>query len=156
MTDSESTQLINFDNAVTHTLEGTTPQENSRTWSANWVAPEVDGDVTFYTAVNVANGNGGTTGDEIKTNSVSYQINDVGIEDVSLVEGIYPNPAANFLNLDLAKSDLVVSVYNLNGKLLESFVAEGQSTSINLSGYKTGVYFVKAGNSPMQKFLVRK
>lgn len=156
MADTESTQLINSDHAVTHTLDGTTPQENSGTWSANWVAPEVDGDVTFYTALNVANGNGTTSGDEIKTNSLSYQINDVGIEEVSLVEGIYPNPATNFLNLDLTKSDLKVSVYSLNGKMLESIVAEGQSTTINLTGYKTGIYFVKAGNSPMQKFIVRK
>lgn len=156
LADEENTRFVNNNDAVSHTFNGTSPQSNSRTWTANWVAPEVDGDVTFYTAVNVANGNGGTTGDEIKTNSVSYQINDVGIDEVSLVEGIYPNPATNFLNLDLAKSDLEVRVYSINGKMLESFVAEGQSTTINLSDYKTGVYFVKAGNSPMQKFLVRK
>jgi hypothetical protein len=157
LSDEANTRFVNNDKAVSHTFDGTSPQSNIRTWTTNWVAPaEVDGDIIFYTAVNVANGNGGTTGDEIKTNSVSYQINDVGIEEISLVEGIYPNPATNFLNLDLAKSNLEVSVYNLNGKLLERFVAEGQSTTIHLSEYKTGIYFVKAGNSPMQKFLVRK
>jgi hypothetical protein len=157
LTDEENTRLVNSDAAVSHTFNGTSPQSNSRTWIANWMAPaEIDGNINFYTAVNVANGNGANSGDQIYTNSVSYQINDVGIEEISLVEGIYPNPATNFLNLDLAKSDLEISVYSINGKVLESFVAQGQSTTINLSEYKTGIYFVKAGNSPMQKFLVRK
>lgn len=157
LTDSEATRFVNNDDAVSHSVDGTTPQDNSRTWSANWVAPEdADGNITFYTAVNVANGNGANSGDEILTNSTSYQINTVGIDELSVVERMYPNPASNFVYLDLARSDLEIKVYSLNGKITESFIAEGLNTTINLEGYKPGVYFVKAGNSPMQKFLVRK
>ena len=50
--------------------EVTHSNSNSRSWSVNWTSPaNGSGTVTFYVAVNFANGNGGTSGDDWATNS---------------------------------------------------------------------------------------
>lgn len=46
------------------------PSAGSKSWSFSWTAPAAGtGSVTFYAATNVANGDGGTGGDQIYTNA---------------------------------------------------------------------------------------
>lgn len=68
ITDAGRTKLANANAAVTHTAGGTAPNGDIGTWSANWTAPTAGtGLVRFNTAVNAANGNGSTSGDQIYT-----------------------------------------------------------------------------------------
>ncbi len=68
ITDAGRTQLANANAAVTHTAGGTSLSGNTSTWSANWTAPTSGtGSIKFNTAVNAANGNGMTSGDQIYT-----------------------------------------------------------------------------------------
>ncbi len=51
-------------NARLSSGEVTHSNSNSRAWSVDWTAPTTgSGDVVFYLAVNIVNGNGGTSGD---------------------------------------------------------------------------------------------
>jgi len=74
ITNATQTQLTNGNKAVTHKSAGTTPTGNSKTWTVSWTAPAVSaGPVTFYAALNAANGNGQNTGDVIYKTSTTVQ-----------------------------------------------------------------------------------
>lgn len=74
ITESNRTKLVNQSKAVTHTFNGTTPSGGGASWTMNWTAPAMSaGNITFYAAVNAANGNGGTGGDVIYRTSMSVQ-----------------------------------------------------------------------------------
>lgn len=74
ITENNRTKLVNQSKAVTHTLNGTTPSGGGASWTMNWTAPAMAaGNITFYAAVNAANGNGGTGGDVIYRTSTSVQ-----------------------------------------------------------------------------------
>jgi hypothetical protein len=57
---------------------------------------------------------------------------------------IYPNPSSGLVIIRMNFSESVkVSLYSITGKLLHSFVLEGQEHSIDLSGLMNGVYVVQ-------------
>jgi hypothetical protein len=81
ITNSTETKLVNQNNAVTHTANGTTPSGNNKTWSMDWTAPdEATGEVTFWAAFNAANGDGGNSGDVIYLTSTSVQPQGAGVD----------------------------------------------------------------------------
>lgn len=81
ITNTTQTKLVNQNKAVTHLTAGTTPSGNTKTWSMNWTAPNPGvGAVTFSSALNAANGNGGTSGDVIYLTSTTAQEASPGIE----------------------------------------------------------------------------
>ena len=64
------TQLANGNTSVTHKSNGTSGN-GTKSWAFAWEAPPTGtGTVTFYAAFNAANGNGGTSGDNIYTSSL--------------------------------------------------------------------------------------
>ena len=69
--DAANTQLTETNNKqyIQHTTAGTaTGTNDAHSWEFKWTAPDADvGPITFYTAGNAANGDGGTTGDYIYT-----------------------------------------------------------------------------------------
>ena len=70
VTDPARVKKVNGGNAVTHTSGGTVASGGSISWSVDWTAPAAGtGQITFYTAVNATNSNGGTSGDQIYTGS---------------------------------------------------------------------------------------
>ncbi|HMM12610.1 MAG TPA: T9SS type A sorting domain-containing protein [Bacteroidales bacterium] len=74
ITESNRTKLVNQSKAVTHTTNGTTASGGVTSWTMNWTAPpQAAGNITFYAAVNAANGNGGTSGDIIYRTTLSVQ-----------------------------------------------------------------------------------
>ncbi len=57
---------------------------------------------------------------------------------------VYPNPAIDFINLEINKNDLIspfVNIYDLNGKLV---VSPSYSNQITVSELKNGTYFIEA------------
>ncbi len=77
ITDPARTKKVNGGKAVTHTSGGTVASGNSISWSFDWTAPAAGtGQITFYTAVNATNSNGGTSGDQVYkgTRAVSEHI----------------------------------------------------------------------------------
>jgi len=113
---SSETQLTNGTVAATHTSQGNTPTGDSKTWTVEWTAPDDPiGDVTFYASFNAANGNGGTSGDQIYLGSLT--VGEIG-------SGSGP--------------DLIFSEYaegSSNNKYVEIY--NGTGVAVDLSNYNT-------------------
>jgi hypothetical protein len=89
ITESTRTKLVNQSKSVTHLFGGTTPTGNSNSWNVNWTAPATDiGQITFYAAINAANGNGGTSGDVVYRTTLG-----VNASAPAALLGILPNQA---------------------------------------------------------------
>lgn len=145
----ERTQLRASSNSVTHTDQGIDPVGDENTWTVNWTAPEDSpAEVTFYAAVNAANGNGQNTGDKIYLTSQSYSQFFVGIADNLLEEqvNVYPNPATSYVNINMpANSEL--RVINMNGQVVSYVQNTSHVERVDLSSHSSGVYFVQVSNN---------
>jgi hypothetical protein len=76
-----------------------------------------------------------------------YQESSLGISEVNseLKLNIYPNPAQNQTTILSPKEALgqEVFIYNLLGQLINNFVLNSQSTSIDTSNWTSGVYLLQ-------------
>lgn len=143
-------KLTNNNKAVTHTLAGTVPLSpgEGTSWVFTWTAPPTStGEITFYAAINAANGNGANTGDQINLSSFSVSPA-VGISENPADESVrvYPNPASDFVNVQSLKSAGKIEVLNIHGQIIYSTESSDQVTRIDLSGYQKGIYFIRMGN----------
>ncbi|MCD4695250.1 MAG: T9SS type A sorting domain-containing protein [Bacteroidales bacterium] len=143
-------QTINNSSAITHTALGTMPLTDSGTvWFFTWVAPVSSvGDITFYTAVNTANGNGANSGDQINLSQFTASPS-VGISN-SIAEDkihIYPNPSSGVVNIAQTRnSDSNIQVLNLTGQVVYSKEIHEKNEKLDLSFLETGVYFMRIGD----------
>ena len=160
VTNSTTTQLFN-DNSITHTAGGNAPVNDGFDYSFSWTAPTIGtGEVTFYAAVNAANGNGSSQGDVIYLTSqaVSEEII-TGIGDVVAHDfSIYPNPATDVLNISFPDGDIgLMSIFNVTGKLMRSETVNDGS-QFSLTELSKGVYFVMVssnGNTFKEKLIIK-
>ena len=67
---------------------------------------------------------------------------------------VYPNPADDFVNLALEEYG-VLRVYNVMGKLVDSFVAENGQTKLVTERYPNGMYFIQADGKYVGRFVVQ-
>lgn len=121
----------------------------SASWDFQWTAPSTGTIVTFYGAFNYADGLSNSSGDIIKTSSVTYTAaSTVGIKDISNNEtffSVFPNPAENEINILSSEVFDSASIYSLDGKLVKVISQqELTSKSILISELEAGIYFVKA------------
>jgi beta-glucanase (GH16 family) len=76
-----------------------------------------------------------------------YQESSLGISEVNseLKLNIFPNPAQNQTTILSPKEALgqEVFIYNLLGQLINNFVLNSQSTSIDTSSWASGIYFLQ-------------
>ncbi len=75
-------------------------------------------------------------------NAVAIQI--VGIEEIArnIILQIFPNPATNNLTIETPqKSD--IEILNIQGQLMKSIVSDENHSAIDISGFSSGMYFVK-------------
>lgn len=142
----DETQLIDGNNQrVTHTSDGITPSGDTKTWEVNWTAPASgSGTVTFWAALNAANGNGNTSGDQIYTTSLAVDEASLGIGDLSMAEqvSIYPNPVGTTLNLQLPESGKIRIVDMLGNEVMDVKDLP-KNRSIDVSTLTKGIYFVQ-------------
>lgn len=104
---------------ISHTANGV----NLTTWSFDWLAPAVGGDVTFYVATNKTNSNGATSGDVVYVSQHTFTSPDlVGItqeKEISqkLTVGFQPNTNQLVLDFDVITSnELSLNVTDLSGR----------------------------------------
>jgi len=157
VTNAAESQLANSGKSITHTQQGNTPSGDSKTWQFEWTAPEdVPGDVTFYAAINAANGNGGTSGDVVYLTSSTYGPDVTGIADVANKNKFYPNPSTGIVNVETQNEAIgAVNIFNQAGQLVQQFTMSNQFGQIDLSNQPKGVYFVQLGDSKMEKLIIR-
>ena len=99
-----------------------------------------------------ASGGDGTILKRLVFNGESLSIDDNESSEVSL----YPNPATLQLNIEGLKENNQISIFDMNGRLLNTFQSEEMSLSLNISEYNTGLYFVEiksVGKSQTYKFI---
>lgn len=145
------TQALNGGTSITHTALGSTPiADTGSVFFFSWIAPaEYVGEVTFYTAVNTANGNGNNSGDQIHLSQFTPNSTGVGIavkDDKGF--NIYPNPAKDFVNLELKTNEAPeIKIFNLNGHLESQFKQTAEKMQIDISSFDPGIYFITAGET---------
>lgn len=151
-------KLTNNNKAVTHTLAGTVPLSpgEGTSWFFTWTAPATStGTITFYAAVNAANGNGTNSGDKINLSSFAVSPA-VGIAENNSIESlrVYPNPASDVVNIQSDIPSGKIEVLNIHGQLIYSTELTDQLTGIDVSGFQKGIYFIRIGNET-QRLIVR-
>lgn len=125
---------------ITHSNPST-----SGDWTFTWTSPTTDeGRVTFYTAVNAANGNGNTSGDQTVTATSSSPSLSIS-EAKRLRFDMYPNPASDELTIQLPSGSEVASVefYDYLGRLALTQNISQTSNHINVQNLSAGVYILK-------------
>lgn len=136
-------QYISHKNAATN-----------NTWSFNWTAPATNvGTVRFYFAGNAANGNSNTTGDFIYTSSLSLNPGTgTGIKEAATAQvNVFPNPASNRLNLNLARPATRLKVLDLAGRELHALENVALESQLDVSAYPNGTYFLQLEQDQTQQ-----
>jgi hypothetical protein len=116
ITDATRTKLIGGGNAVTHTSSGNSGGNNT-SWSFSWTAPADEVEVRFYAAVNAANGNGNTAGDQIYTTNLFSNIALpavlVSVDPSEAEKGTSPELTLIGANTNWTSETPVVSIINI-------------------------------------------
>jgi len=144
-----NTQAIHSNEYITHTSSGNTHSS----WTFNWTAPTTaQGDLTLYFAVNMANGDGSTSGDYIQAGSFPVPENTNALKEIAADKiKIYPNPASSFIQImsNHYKFDQV-KIADISGKTYPAYLKNNQ---IDVSFLQKGIYFFNLQN---EKFKVSK
>lgn len=153
-TNNTETQLVGSGKYVTHKAAGTAGTSipmvgNYKEWSFNWTAPSPGaGNVTFYAAALLANGNNLNSGDSLVKGTLV--INESATNSIQAVGAdasnyIFPNPVVNNLNLFLAEN-AQVSIFNMNGSMLFDMQLNKGFNQILVDEFPKGLYFIKIEN----------
>ncbi len=160
ITNNQETKLANSGNSVTHKAAGTTPSNNSKSWSVNWTAPaNYAGNISFYAAFNAANGNQATSGDVIYNSTLMVTPNTTALEELSkgISLNIYPNPASESLFIQNYEDETIeVRMFDQQGKVVFSEKLKSNSNRFDISTLSQGIYYIKANtHAKTYKILVR-
>ena len=78
-----------------------------------------------------------------------FVVSTTGINDIKQAEiKVYPSPAEKYIYVDSDswnKSDIIIT--NILGQVVKDISFEGTRTSIDVANLKSGIYFVKSGDS---------
>jgi len=70
---------------------------------------------------------------------------------------LYPNPAKDFVSIQVP-TDLIgsrISILDISGRIIHDRRISGEISTINVSGFRPGLYFVGVNNkSPCLKLIV--
>ncbi|MBI5916050.1 MAG: T9SS type A sorting domain-containing protein [Bacteroidetes bacterium] len=124
-------------------------------WSFSWKAPAaVAGDsVHFYFVSLCANNNGSNSGDNVLVNSKTVVLPSLVSADGEAVAvdflKIYPNPAQDFLTVELP-GDGIFQLFDADGKMVLT-AQVNRSKRIGISDLKKGIYVAKVSSGDVVK-----
>ncbi len=158
LSDASRTKLTGGGAYVTHVSTSIDGVDGVNTWSFDWDPLLAAGDVTFYAAVNVGNGNGTASGDSIYVTSLTVSEdpanNPVSIESYLLDQQlIWNNPVRNqlLLNGSLVESGQLIQIFDLHGRLADSWIHTGTSKVVyDASNLTPGIYILRSGSEQNQ------
>lgn len=165
-------QLNFFDNNyATHTFGGSVDNmAGIGKFYVYWTAPaKGTGTVNIYTAGNLADGNGGVSGDYIMTNKLAISESATGIDEArEQIQDlhIFPNPMHEQINLTYSLKEagnVGMEITDMNGKQLQRLYygiqTVGEHTfNAKLDELPAGIYFLRLsiGNSSLyEKIMIR-
>jgi hypothetical protein len=120
-------------------------------YNPNTIVWPQSGSFTTLFIWTIDGGNGCQYSDSVRI-TFSQCLNNVNTFNKSKITRIYPNPAHNFLHIDINNSQYgdKVEILNIDGKLVKQITIN--NNSFNISDLDNGVYFVKVGNT-VRKFV---
>ena len=124
-------------------------------FSSTWSTGE-EGNYDLQVMVRLTNGMSIGTADFQTTVDVSEQVI-TGIEEWEIDLTIYPNPVGHVLNIsgDIPMGS-VITLHNLTGrKVYSAMTVQANSHRIYTSGLSSGVYMLRVGSNPPQRFIIR-
>jgi len=100
----------------------------------------------FATTLGGSSSEGGGEADEIETSThASPNRLATGREKPLLTADVFPNPASDFLQINLgAETEVILTLHNLVGKEVYRFAGKLKSHRIELDVFNPGIYFVTA------------
>ena len=136
-----------------------TSASTSNVFTFDWTGPvKGSGKVTFYASGLAANGDGGTGGDMF-AKGTPLAVKEAGstsiIENNAIAFKMYPNPAVHQITIENSDSELKqIEIYDISGKMIQQKQLSGVNTTVDLSGFASGTYFVKYGDKgAVQRFV---
>ncbi len=147
---------------ATHKLASTTGTD-TKTWTLQWTAPSAGtGDVTFYGAFNIANGDNGTGGDKIWTSSMT--VSEQGANSIKEAGLITMNAYVSGNKLMItwnepSNESALITLVDMQGKSVAKWGAKDRTTtfSASLPQLESGVYVVRVESEVLrgtQKVLI--
>ena len=92
----------------------------------------------------------------VATNTVINTIDSVNNEPSAIIKNsineltlIYPNPASDFIKIifpEEPENSIVISIYNINLKLIASHICKSKTNQLSLNGLENGFYYVRILN----------
>lgn len=67
---------------------------------------------------------------------------------------VFPNPASNNLNIESQKSIYKIKIFDISGKMIQTFISNFQSQTIDISHLPNGIYVLQVDDSGFKKFVV--
>lgn len=120
---------------------------SSGDWSFTWRSPSSDlGRVTFYTAVNAANGDGNAFGNGDQTVTATSTRPSLSISEAKRLNfDMYPNPASQELTIQLPSDSnkATVQFYDYIGRLALTKTITSSNEKIDVNALNSGVYILK-------------
>lgn len=132
---------------------------STNTFTFDWTGPaKGSGKVTFYANGLAANGDGGTAGDMLAKGTplaVTEETSTSVIENNAVAFKMYPNPAVHQITIENSDSELKhIEIYDLSGKMIQQKQLSGVNTTVDLTDFASGTYFVKYGDKgAVQRFV---
>ena len=123
------------------------------------------GSVSYSVGQVVYTTNTGTNGSVAQGVQQPFEISEVtGIKEakgITLQCSAYPNPTTDFLTLKIegnVKMQYTASLFDMNGKLLKSKIADGIETTISMKTFVPATYFLKViqGEKEVKTFKIIK
>ncbi|WP_407557698.1 T9SS type A sorting domain-containing protein [Winogradskyella sp. 4-2091] len=93
-------------------------------------------------------------GDGTLINRIAFTGNALSVtEEDRLLVKLYPNPASSELFLEGLQNNSDIKILDSNGRMLNSFKSIGNSASLNISDYNSGLYFAEiSANNKLQTY----
>ncbi len=152
----DQVQLANGGKSVGHTSQGNTVTGGQKVWTFNWTAPDENvSPITFYTAINATNADGGTGGDMVVTSSETYSLNTISVENhESASIAVYPNPSADgYINIKDVKDQAII-VFDSQGKIVAKDFISNNSLQMSTASIPSGNYHIYFEKDKLTKKVV--
>ena len=139
---------------VTHINSGST------SWTFTWTSPATkEGEIKFYAAAVAGKGNGKKNDQVVTATSETITVLSAGQIDAAKVQ-IFPNPVEDFLEVSIT-NDLQgasYTLFDLNGKKIQSNTLEGIRNILDLSRLNTNTYLlvINKDNKKLSRQIIKK
>lgn len=120
---------------------------SNNSWSFTWRSPQTDqGNITFYSSVVIANGDGSNGAGDKVINTSTTGSTVLGISEAKRLDfNMYPNPVSDLLSiqLPLTSDKALIKFYDNLGRLALTEKVTKSFNKVNVGSLSNGIYNIK-------------